>query len=460
MDDWWFQARFTYAPVQADDAADVHDVDAHGNTPLMRSCASAPVEAIRGWIARGSDVQHRNHRRQTALMLACEHGRTKVVLLLAEHGANVRDVDDLEDPPLFYACRSGFLDTVRLLVARGCSVRHANRRGVTALMIACRSFRADMVAYLIEQGSDVDARDECGESALFCACACGNEDAVRMLLARGADVHARDVLARTALMRAARLHSVDVVRLLVQHGANVDDADAFGETALFVACGEDRREPHVTLDMVRILLDAGADPNACSTREFVHRFAVISGGSSVLMVACMCDPAPVAAIRLLLERGADARLRTAAGSTALRFCAQQASVVPLLVDAGAACHASQQEEVLAIVPAAACIARGLHIHHPSVGVRLPLPDSEWNAWQRVSMCFEHAGLFALAKEYVRHSDRAPLLASRDRARSTVFHVARSSRQRRLVQYMRLFAAHRQDPSWLGGPGSERAPHGQ
>ena len=94
---------------------------------------------------------------------------------------------------------------------------------------------------------------------LFDALERGDLAAVERLLAEGADVDMRDPrlpepFAAPPLVVAACRGDTAMVRSLLAHGADVDARDGAGGTALIWACdGGD-------LECARLLLDAGADP--------------------------------------------------------------------------------------------------------------------------------------------------------------------------------------------------------
>lgn len=55
-----------------------------------------------------------------------------------------------------------------------------------------------------------------------------------------------------------------IVENLIQHGANLDLADLYGNTALFYACRCSLENEHINtrgIELIKILLDAGANPN-------------------------------------------------------------------------------------------------------------------------------------------------------------------------------------------------------
>jgi ankyrin repeat protein len=122
---------------------------------------------------------------------------------------------------------------------------------------------------------------------------------MKLLLERGADINAVDEKGYNALMHAVILGMPAVAEFLVKEGIALETkggAIAYGETALLMAAAKKRP------DMVRLLLEAGADINAQNDH----------GHTSV---AHAVDDPPTLAV--LLERGADVNLPNNAGITPL-----------------------------------------------------------------------------------------------------------------------------------------------
>ncbi len=89
----------------------------------------------------------------------------------------------------------------------------------------------------------------------------GNAGRVRALIDQGADVNVRNHRGQTALHCAAKAGFTDIVALLLAHGAEVDAADAAGETPLATAIRSTVRNREGVRESVRMLMDAGADPD-------------------------------------------------------------------------------------------------------------------------------------------------------------------------------------------------------
>lgn len=139
---------------------------------------------------------------------------------------------------------------------------------------------------------------------------------LKMLAASAADVNTPGQFGATPLMLAAAFGSADAVRLLVAAGAGVNARNAFGATALIWAATDPEK--------VRLLLDAGADPNLAS-----------EAGRTPLFVAAM-TAGNVAAVKMLIARGADVKARDRFGSTMLNAAtmADDLDTIRLMIDAG------------------------------------------------------------------------------------------------------------------------------
>ena len=102
----------------------------------------------------------------------------------------------------------------------------------------------------------------------------GRLDAARTLVAAGADIEQADANGITPLLMAITNNHTDVARFLIERGANINVMDWYGRTPLWAAVETrnmdvDNAEPFENsidrapvLDLIRVLLDRGADLNA------------------------------------------------------------------------------------------------------------------------------------------------------------------------------------------------------
>ena len=119
------------------------------------------------------------------------------------------------------------------------------------LAAAAAAGRTDEIVQLVRTGADVNA-DAAGWTVLVWAAREGRVAAIEELLAAGADVNQLDHRHRwTPLMHAVHTNEAAAVRVLIAHGA---DVNARRGAPLLMAAGNGATE------IVRMLLDAGADP--------------------------------------------------------------------------------------------------------------------------------------------------------------------------------------------------------
>ncbi len=217
-------------------------------------------------------------------------------------------------------------DLVRFLLARGASVNSRGLGGLTPLGIAARFGTMEAIAELVRAGADVNASDGSGNTPLCRAVERGDEPIIRFLLENGANMHIRNRRGEPLVMYAK---SVAVLDLLQAAGADFSAADLHGDTALMKVArtGE--------LDMLRALLDCGADVDAVTDlgKTAIH-FATESYSSSTRM-ACL---------QALLDAGADPNEETNEGDTPLMLAAESGDeqIVRVLIGSGARVNASDR----------------------------------------------------------------------------------------------------------------------
>jgi ankyrin repeat protein len=91
------------------------------------------------------------------------------------------------------------------------------------------------------------------EQKWFEAAKSGDEEALKQALESGADVNAVDDLENTALHYAAKQADLNVMSLLIENGADLNATNDRLSTPLHLT--------EKNIDAIRILLEAGADPN-------------------------------------------------------------------------------------------------------------------------------------------------------------------------------------------------------
>ena len=208
---------------------------------------------------------------------------------------------------------------VRALLAEGVDVNMARADGATAILWAAHRDDLDTVARLLDAGADVNTADDHGVTPLERAAENASAAMVGALLAAGADANAAQTSGLTPLMTAARTGSVAVVQALLGHGAEVTAATAeTRSTALMWAVAE----PHP--DVVRVLLDAGADPRASTFKGFTPLMFAARNGD-------------IALARTLIDAGVDVNEPSADGTHILPFAivSAQDTFAQFLLEAGA-----------------------------------------------------------------------------------------------------------------------------
>lgn len=355
--------------------ADVNAKLPDGTSALHWAVRSDDVELVSLLLARKADVNAADPDGMTPLIIACANANAKMVrtMLVAWANPNLADVAGVT--PLMTAVRRPQIESVRILLDAHATVDARDSRAQeTALMIAVRENNIAAVRMLLDRGADANAATRVGKTParrppgagggshgvgivrsgwpdrgyqdatpggmtpLLYAARDGHTEIAQMLIAAGAKVNLADVNKITPLLMALTNNQPDTADLLIRNSADINASDFWGRTPLWAAVemrdieysrsGEHNVDRARLLDVIRTLLDHGANPNARTaevppTRRFLMGLGDLSwvdftGQTPFLRAALSGD---LSVMKLLLEKGADPNIPTFAGTTSLMAAA-------------------------------------------------------------------------------------------------------------------------------------------
>jgi ankyrin repeat protein len=318
--------------VLAKSRAEVNVPTGDGSTPLLLATHNSDIEIVRALIAAGADVNTPNHYGVTPLLEASRTGDATLMSVLLKAGADPKRAHPEGETPLMAVARAGSVPGVKLLLEQKVDLNVVeNVQQTTALMRAAAEGHVDVVDVLLKAGADpnrqahVTALSERtgnsdhptgGFTALMWAARNGEEGVVRRLASGGANLNLKNGDGATASMIAIYNDRFDMAAALADLGADVNDGSLYvavemreSTTDQFAFDGSRLRPNHpntrTALDLIKLLLEKGADPNKNFTGQF-HSSSMPNSdrfdNTPFYRAALTCD---VEALKLLIAHGAN-----------------------------------------------------------------------------------------------------------------------------------------------------------
>jgi uncharacterized protein len=337
-----------------------------GTTALMWAVEQSHPEAVRTLVERGADVNAasspdtRNSRLNLAPTVQERILQDKLFDAFATGGkiqltpgGPLVSLEDLAETygqsgkkdgggltPLVYAAREGCFQCAQILVSSGAKVDQATTYGWSALLTATQNRHYKLAAYLLDHGADSNLANNGGWTPLYLA------------------TDNRNIESGDYPVRKPDMDHLDFIKLLLAKGARVNTRicgvesstkDCKGDTTetrtnfTMQWLSEEGATPFLRaaqsgdVELMKLLLDKGADPKI-GTAHGVTALEVASGIGWVEGITFEWSPEQsLEAVRMCLDLGIDVNNADDEGRTALHGAAHKGrtDVIQLLVDHGA-----------------------------------------------------------------------------------------------------------------------------
>jgi ankyrin repeat protein len=322
-----------------------------GSVPAVKALVDhgANVNAIENMDGTTALMWAASEDHAAVIKFLAEHGadiatRSKVVAPRAGRSGGGGNGNNAEEGPtaapgaggltaLVIAAREGNMDSVRALVAAGADVNQASADQTTPLLVAVQNGFYNVGGYLLDHAANPNLANAKGWNPVYMTVKnrnietgtvplpneVGELEFLKLLLDRGANPNLRikadtevhsgfkavwlEEEGATPFFRAAIAGDMTVLKLLLKYGADPSIKTTHGATALMAAAGvgwtdgfSHEYSEKETLDVMKMLIDMGADVNASDDRK-------------VTALHGAAYKAANGAIQLLVEQGANLELR-------------------------------------------------------------------------------------------------------------------------------------------------------
>ncbi|KAJ5102566.1 hypothetical protein N7532_003095 [Penicillium argentinense] len=300
--------------------ADPNFPDPQGKTPLLLTVEQGFVDGAMMLLKYGADANYRTNAKLESPLSCCiakkNFGLTQS--LLAHGGCPNKDTPSGTILLIETIRKRAPEQMIEVLLETGCDPNHKDNHGKTALCEAVQSDQPTIVTALLDHNANPNLPGP--EHPLWPAVY--RPGCLRILLARGADIRKTPGI----MEQATSVNNIDAVRILLQAGIDPNLKKDGTYTPLCSAIRDDRP------DIIALLLSHGANPNLmaseypawkCVTHNRLHFLPELVAAGADLhqppgIVECAVQINNSSALHWLVEQGgANPNDRNAQGHTAV-----------------------------------------------------------------------------------------------------------------------------------------------
>jgi len=306
--------------------ADANRANDFGVTPLSEACINSNGALVRSLLKSGAKPNTPIATGETPLMICAKTGSVDGVRMLVEYGAAVNAAEPSQNQTaLMWAAAERHPDAAKALIDSHADLKTHSKQGFTAMHFAARVGDLETVKLLLAAGVDVNILTQASEAP---APRTENNGAPG-----GGRGGGGGTTGYTPLLVAVMRSQMDVALYLLDHGAD-PNIGAAGFTPLhwatttwesyasnpvygFVDPMSGIADRQMKLRIVKALLAHGADVNARMTKKqpsFATGYTDSVGATPFLLASSADD---LEMMKILLDAGADPKIRTATNASAI-----------------------------------------------------------------------------------------------------------------------------------------------
>ena len=227
------------------------------------------TECVQRYIQKGFDISE--------VFLIHFDFKGKGVLCTNDYLTN--EMKTVEGTVLKIAAFTGNLEMLKILLEAGLDVDDEYRDDTSPLMIAVMANNVNCVKYLIAAGADIGDRGKSSKHVMLLA---RSPACVQELMAGGCMINSKDTCGYTLLFFAARYGYLDLIRFLLDSGADTNEDYRWCNPLVIAAmCNQ--------VDVVKILVKYGCDINQTHLGHKLYDTAITKNSVDVVKFLLMKD---------------------------------------------------------------------------------------------------------------------------------------------------------------------------